>query len=197
MAPLHGLHTALSSRFREPECSHLEVLVTVGLDAENFCYEQIDLPDEAKQDALGVAFQQRLLLPVRSGPSPAWEDRILAFHPEERYFLPPVVRNYLEEARQTGRFDPESAVYLTLQPDAGDRAAVLARFFLALRQHAPTYTAEAGLLATILQQMDPSLDPHHVIDLLVITGIISPCTRTPLALGLFWYEINSCLYWSC
>jgi hypothetical protein len=44
--------------------------------------------------------------------------------------------------------------------------------------------------------LEIALDLHDVIDLFVICGIISSCTRGPMTTGLVWYEINACLYWN-
>ena len=71
----------------------------------------------------------------------------------------------------------------------------LAAFVAGLKRHAAACKAETGLMKAIARQCRLSLDLHDVIDILVICGILSPCTHGPVIAGLSWYEINACLYW--
>ncbi len=193
---IHHLETALRSQLQQKEAANLARLLATAMGAEVISYETIDLPPHQINDCILTAFEERLLIPVKSGQSPAWEDRILALGAGETYFMPPVARKLVENAGQTGTLDPERAVQESLAAEAGDHIEALVQFFRHLKRHAPSYTVEAGLMGAIMQPLKLSLDLHAVIDLFVVCGIISPCTRGPLTTGLAWYEVNACLYWS-
>ncbi len=192
---LHRLETALRSQLQQNEAENLAKLLAAGLPVEVLPYEKIDLPQNQKNDCILTAFEERMLIPVKSGQSPAWEDRLLALCPGEAYFMPPVVRKLIERAGQTGKLDPERAVKESILAEAGEHADGLVQFFRHVRHHAPSHSLEAGLMGTIMRPLEIVPDLHDVIDLFVICGIISPCTRGPMTTGLAWYEVNACLYW--
>jgi len=196
MKDSHRLATALRSVLPQKEAENLATLLAAGLSVATIGYEEIDLPPDRKNDCILTAFEERMLIPVKCGQSPAWEDRILVLGPGETYFIPPVVRKLIELAGQTGRLEPERAVKETLAAEAGGYTDGLVQFFRHVKRHAPSYTVEAGLMGAIMQPLKLSLDLHAVIDLFVVCGLISPCTRGPMTTGLAWYEVNACLYWN-
>ena len=192
---LHRLETALGAQLQQNEAENLAKLLAAGLSAEILSYEKIDLPQNQKNDCILTAFEERMLIPVKSGQSPAWEERLLSLCPGETYFMLPVVRKLIERAGKTGKLEAEWAVRESLATEAGKHADGLAKFFGHVRHHAPSHSVEAGLMGTIMRPLEIDLDLHDVIDLFVICGIISPCTRGPMSTGLAWYEVNACLYW--
>lgn len=200
--PWQLLKEALEAQFPGPEAGHLARLFDTGLSVETLCYEHIDLPEDEKGDILLTAFEERALIPVKSSKSAAWEDRILALTPGEQYFIPGVVRILMASARDTGRLDPESAVEKALfletrgLPVAGRQCGRLPAFVESLKRHADAYKAEVGLMKAIGRGCRLSLGLHDVIDILVICGILSPCTHGPAIAGLSWYEVNPCLSWN-
>ncbi len=200
-AARNRLQAALRAHFAEREAGILARLLDAALAADTVAYENVDLPPDARDDALLAAFEERALIPVRSSRSAAWEDRVLSLAPGERYFMPGVVRSLLASARETGRLDPEGAVREVLTqetatlPAAAAQTGPLASLVAGLREHAGAYRAETGLMQAVARQCGLTLDLHDVIDILVICGILSPCTHGPVIAGLSWYEINACLYW--
>ncbi len=62
------------------------------------------------EDVLLLGEEWRLLLPVRTLKSTAWEDRLLVAKPEELYELPNIVRYLVEEAKRTGRWEAGRAL---------------------------------------------------------------------------------------
>jgi len=195
------LQAALQAQFPEQEAGHLARLFDTGLSAETIAYEQIDLPRDQRDDIILTAFEERALIPIRSSSSAAWEDRVLSLAPGERYFIPGVVRILLAAARESARLDPRGAVNNILcqqtatLPEAAGQCDRLAAFVAGLKQHASAYKTEVGLMKAIARECRLALDLHDVIDILVICGILSPCTHGPVIAGLSWYEINACLYW--
>ncbi len=65
---------------------------------------------ESADDVLLLATGLRLLLPVRTFRSAAWEDRILLAEPGEMYEVPNAVRFLVENAGQTGQWNPGDAL---------------------------------------------------------------------------------------
>jgi hypothetical protein len=62
------------------------------------------------EDVLLLGNEWRLLLPVRTLKSTAWEDRLLLSEPGEEYEIPNIVRCLVEEAKITGHWNPEYAI---------------------------------------------------------------------------------------
>ncbi len=194
------LETALQTHFAGKEAGLMARLLDAALPADTIAYESLALPPETRDDTLLAAFEERALIPVRSSRSAAWEDRVLSLAPGERYFMPGVVRSLLTSARERGRLDPEGAVRRIISREtatlpAAEQAGPLATLVAGLRKHASAYRAEAGLMKAVARHCGLTLDLHDVIDILVICGILSPCTHGPAIAGLSWYEINACLYW--
>ncbi len=195
------LETALQAYFADREAGLMARLLDAALSVDTIAYEKLDLPLENRDDTLLAAFEERALIPVRSSRSAAWEDRVLSLAPGERYFMPGVVRSLLMSARETGRLDSEGAVRRVIAqetatlPAAAEQAEPLAALVAGLRKHAGAYRVETGLIKAVARHCGLTLDLHDVIDILVICGILSPCTHGPAIAGLSWYEINACLYW--
>ena len=62
------------------------------------------------EDVLLLGIKWRLLLPVRTAKSAAWEDRVLLTESEEMYEMPNIVRHLVENASHTGRWDAAYAI---------------------------------------------------------------------------------------
>jgi hypothetical protein len=62
------------------------------------------------EDALLLADEWRLLLPVRTAKSSSWEDRLLIIKDGEAYEMPNIVRYVAREALKTGTWNSENAI---------------------------------------------------------------------------------------
>ena len=62
------------------------------------------------EDILLLAFQWRLLLPVRAAKAGDWEDRMMIPRQGEIYRMPNVAKYLVENAMIHGKWDPESAI---------------------------------------------------------------------------------------
>jgi len=93
--PLSCLALVLAHASRKGSISYPEVYNIVGNTAE---------------DVLLLGDEWRLLLPVRTLKSAAWEDRLLLCEPGELYEVPNIVRFLVEEASTTGCWDPDHAI---------------------------------------------------------------------------------------
>ena len=77
----------------------------------NISYQEIEeVVNENAEDVLLLACEWRLLLPVRTVKSAAWEDRLLLCKPGESYEVPNIVRYAVEEAERTGEWSPGEAI---------------------------------------------------------------------------------------
>jgi hypothetical protein len=188
------LETALKPVFPDEEAEALARLLESFSPHDTIYYENIDLPAEAKDDCILMAFEERLLIPMASAPGGAWQDRTLGLSPGTLYIMPRVVKALVDKASETGRFDPDRAVRDVLaEKDDNEAVDRLLDFFNRLKPHAVSYKIEAGLLSAL--NRESGLDLHETIDLFVLVGMMSPCTRGPITSGLSWYEINPALYW--
>jgi hypothetical protein len=62
------------------------------------------------EDALLLADEWKLLLPVRTAKSSSWEDRLLIIKDGEAYEMPNIVRYVAREALKTGTWNSENAI---------------------------------------------------------------------------------------
>ncbi|MDZ7830407.1 MAG: hypothetical protein U5L07_01505 [Desulfobacterales bacterium] len=192
---LKNLEAALQPIFSDEEAGYLARLLHSFSPNDTIYYENIDLPDSLKDDYILMAYEERLIVPQSSRPGGAWEDRMLRLEGGALYIMPRVIRQLLNLAESTGTFDPFQAIRQTMAEM--DEASVneYLDYFNRLKSHAVSYKVEGGLLDTLNQGIDPPLDLHATVDLFVLLGMMSPCTRGPITSGLAWYEINPALYW--
>ncbi|MFO7862074.1 MAG: hypothetical protein R6U41_12710 [Desulfosalsimonas sp.] len=193
--PINRLAGALSVKLSEPDCQVMAVLIDAALESENVYTEQIPLSDEEKHDYLLMAFEERILIPVRGRQTGAWEDRMLRFAVGEMFFMPHVARILFENARQTGALDSESAVRKVLSHHPARFIDHSLIFLKQIRPHTKSCMAEGGLMTAVAQGAGIETDVHDIVDNCVTAGIMNPCTRGSTLQGLAWYEFHPCLYW--
>jgi hypothetical protein len=192
---LNNLETALRPIFSDEEAVYLARLLYSFSPNDTIYYENIDLPDSLKDDYILMAYEERLIVPQSSRPGGAWEDRMLQLESGALYIMPRVVRQLLDLAESNAAFDPSRAIRQTMAEMDEPAVSELLTYFNKLKGHAVSYKVEGGLLDTLNQGTDPPLDLHATVDLFVLLGMMSPCTRGPITSGLVWYEINPALYW--
>ena len=73
-------------------------------------YHEIEGMANDVEDVLLLGSEWRLLLPVRTLKSAAWEDRLLVAKAEELYEVPNIIRYLVEDARKTGRWEAGRAI---------------------------------------------------------------------------------------
>jgi hypothetical protein len=190
-----NLFNALLNFFSESDAFLLEELLKDNLHKETIRYDEIDIKESQKKDVILLAFEERILIPVKSRSGPAWEDRILDFRNEGRYFIPPVVKEIVNTIRDTGRPSCDTAVRKTLATVIQEDIDGFINLLQITMKHAGNYTFEAGLLDIFFREVSLDSDLHDIIDIFAIYGIMSPCPQKSLMTGLSWYEINSTLYW--
>jgi hypothetical protein len=191
----NNLFNALLNFFSKSDAFLLAELLKDNLHKETFRYDEIDIKESQKKDVILLAFEERILIPVKSRSGPAWEDKILDFRNEGRYFIPPVVKAMVNTIRDTGRPSCDTAVRKILATVIREDIGGFIKLLQTTMKHAGNYTFEAGLLDIFFREAALDSDLHDIIDIFVIYGIMSPCPQRSLMTGLSWYEINSTLYW--
>ena len=192
---LKNLGTALLPIFSNEEAVYLARLLHSFSPHDTVYYENIDLPTTAKDDYILMAYEERLLLPQSSRPGGAWEDRMLQLQPGTLYIMPRVVRQLVDTAEASGVFDPARAIRQVMAEKDDASINRLIDFFNRVKPHAVSYKVEGGLLETLNRGAETPLDLHASLDLFVLVGMMSHCTRGSITSGLVWYEINPSLYW--
>jgi hypothetical protein len=189
------LFNALLDFFSKRDAFLLAELLKENLYQETIRYDEIDIKESQKKDLILLAFEERILIPVKSRSGPAWEDKILDFRNEARYFIPPVVKAMINTICDTGKPSCDTAVRKTLANVIQEDIGGFVKLLQTTMKHAENYTFEAGLMEIFFRKAAVDSDLHDIIDIFVIYGIMSPCPQRSLLTGLSWYEINSTLYW--
>jgi hypothetical protein len=181
--------------FPENDAFLLTEILDKNLCRETIHYEEIDMAEDQKRDLILLAFEERILIPIKSRSGPAWEDKILDFGKASRYSIPPIVKAILKVMGTTGEPSSGTAIRTTLADFIKKDIDGFIGLLQAIMKHADHYTFETGLLDILFKQVELDSDLHDIIDIFVICGIMSPCPRKSLLTGLSWYEINPTLYW--
>ncbi len=191
----NNLFDSLLNWFPESDAFFLAGLLDNHLHKETICYHEIDADERQKKDLILMAFEERIMIPVKSRGGPAWEDKILDFTNEGRYFIPPVVKAMVNTIYDLGKPSCAMAVRTTLTNVNQEDVGGFIKLLKTIMKHAENYTFETGLLKIFFNEISMDSDLHDVIDSFVFFGIMSPCPQRSLMTGLSWYEINSTLYW--
>ncbi len=187
------LNKAMSPQFPQEECQHLAKALSLACETESITYDEIDVPEGWKDDILLVAYEERLLLPMKSRRGSAWEDRVQIFSDGEVYNVPRVVRGIVSRAEATASWDTEYAVAQALQEAGEDRTEEIVHLLNTLMETASDCRIDVERMQTAALGLD--IDMHDTLDRFVRCGIMSACTQGSLRTGLPEYEINRCLYW--
>lgn len=191
---LAHLKRALGARFSPADAADLAVLLSCACRSDTIVYGEIPIGAPAKDETILLAYEERLLLPMKSIRGSAWEDRILTYSEDERYHVPPVVRILVHGAQQTARWDPEWACREALTA-VGERAVPQVLRLLAELRSVPPQGIEAGIMQAVCTRLGFELDLHDVLDHGVRCGIMSPRTQRSLHTGLAKYELNPSVTW--
>lgn len=193
--PGTNLFNAFVKNFSESDAALLAALLKDNLHKETIRYEEIHIDPGQKKDLMLLAFEERILIPVKSRSGPAWEDKILDFGKKGCFLIPPVVKAVLNTMAETGEPACDTAVRRTLADVIPEDMDGFIQVLQTIMKHADNYMFETGLLEIFFREVSMDCDLHDFIDVCVIFGIMSPCPRKSLITGLSWYEINPTLYW--
>ena len=189
------LKTLLYHRFSECDARLMNYFFTHHGADTTFSYEEIDLNRDEKNDLILLGYQERVLIPVKTTASPAWEDRIIDFDVGRTYVIPPVVRQIPVVFSKKGYFCLESLLKQIVPDLVPQEVKRLYHLLDTIMTHSAGFKFETGLLKLFYDKLTLQLDLHDIIDLFVINGIMSPCPRKSLITGLSWYEISPAMFW--
>jgi hypothetical protein len=190
-----NLFKALLDVYDQSDAFLLSEFLKENLHKETIRFDEIEIKESQKKDLVLLAFEERILIPVKSRSGPAWEDKLLDFRNDGHYFIPPVVKAMVNTIYDTGKPCCDDALRKILGDVIHEDVSDFIKLLQTTMKHADNYIFETGLLDIFFKELTVDSDLHDIIDTLVIYGIISPCPQKSLLTGLSWYEINSTLYW--
>ena len=189
-----NLVRALRCQFSEEEAGHLATMLMAFVEGESIAYQNISLDDEIKDDMLLLAYEKRLLLPMKSRRGSAWEDRVLGFEPGQCYHLPRVIWLLIKESMESGQWNAEHAIEKALE-EAGEKdIKTMVKYLNEIKMFSPRYKVEVRMMEELAYDLGLDIDLHDVLDRFVRCGIMSLRARDSLHSGISSYEINPCLY---
>ena len=161
-------------------------------------YREIDkIVNDNAEDVLLLGNEWRLLLPVRTVKSAAWEDRLLLCEPGESYEVPNIVRCLVEEASTTGCWDPEHAI-MELFKEMGEPAwEKMPKLIERLGEQAEDYRIAAVQIKKTCSELGLEDRVDTLIAALKGSGVISPklgSLTEVIREGSPLYELNPSLF---
>jgi hypothetical protein len=190
-----NLFKALLNFFSKSDAFLLAELLEKNLHKETIRFDEIGIKESQKKDLILLAFEERILIPVKSRSGPAWEDKLLDFRNDGHFFIPPVVKALVNTIYDTGKPCCDDALRKTLGDVIHEDVGDLIKLLQTTMKHADNHIFETGLMDIFFKELNVDSELHDIIDIFVILGIISPCPQRSLMTGLSWYEINTTLYW--
>lgn len=196
---MNSLEEALSRLFGHSELTdHLAQVLARASERGRLAYREIEeISDNDAEDILLLGNEWRLLLPIRTLKSAAWEDRLLLTEPAELYEIPNVVKYLVENARKTGRWEARDAL-AELFRDMGEvNWEQIPKLVIQLEEQARDYKITATQIKTVCNKLSLEDRVDTLIAELKGSGVMSPklgslaeVTRA----GAPIYELNPSLF---
>ena len=149
------------------------------------------------EDILLLGNEWRLLLPVRTLKSAAWEDRLLVAKPEELYEVPNIVRYLAEEASRTGYWNPEHAITELFREMGEPDWEQMPKLVEWLEEQAKDYRITAAQIKMVCNELGLGDRVDALIAELKGSGIMSPklgALAEVSRAGVPIYELNPSLF---
>ena len=190
------LEEALKRRFPDEDVKLLAKILRKAVEKDSIFYEEVDVPEEVKEDLLFFLVNERLLLPDKIWKTLAWDERIFMLKNGEKYFMPNVVKHLIKKAEETGEWDPEYAVEEYLREirerEKEKITTLFRRIKEKLRFRENRLTPE--FLKETIDELGLDLNVEKVIIEFKGGGIISPHLGDSIRSKQLKYEVNpSCL----
>lgn len=156
-----------------------------------------EIAHDNSEDTLLLANEWRLLLPLRTVKSAAWEDRLLLCEPGELYEMPNIVRYAVEEAERTGKWNPGEAItrfFKEMGDPAWETIPILVR---RLGENAMDYRISAAQIRKACAEFSLAQRLDMLIAELKGSGVMSPKLGSFAEVnreGSPLYELNPSLY---
>jgi hypothetical protein len=196
---MSNLEKALDELLKGAELtSRLASVLANASKSGRISYREVaQIANDNAEDVLLLGNEWRLLLPVRTLKSAAWEDRLLLCEPGESYEVPNIARYLVEEAAKTGRWDPELAItklFKEMGEPAWERMPKLVEW---LEEQARDYRVTASQIKKICSELDLEDRVDALIAGLKASGVMSPKLSSIAEVsreGTPIYELNPSLF---
>jgi hypothetical protein len=196
---MSNLEKALDKLLKSVELtSRLASVLAHASKRGSISYREVDkIVNDNAEDVLLLGNEWRLLLPVRTVKSSAWEDRLLLCKPGESYEVPNIARYLVEEAAETGRWDPERAI-TKLFKEMGEPAwEKMPKLVEQLEEQARDYRVTASQIKKICNELGLGDRVDALIAGLKAGGVMSPKLSSIAEVsrvGTPIYELNPSLF---
>jgi len=196
---MNKLEKALSKLLEHGELtSRLASVLAHASKRGSISYREVDkIVNDNAEDILLLGNEWRLLLPVRTVKSAAWEDRLLLCEPGESYEVPNIARYLVEEATKTRRWDPERAITKIFKEMGEPNWEQIPKLVERLEEQARDYRITATQIKITCNELSLEDRVDALIAELKGSGVMSPKlgsiaevsrTGTPI------YELNPSLF---
>ena len=161
-------------------------------------YQEVDkIANDNAEDVLLLGNEWRLLLPVRTLKSAAWEDRLLIAKPKELYEVPNIVRYLAEDASKTGRWEAGHALAELFRDMGEPNWEQIPELVERLEKQAKDYRITASQIKTACNELGLGDRVDALIAGLKGSGVMSPKLSSLAEVaraGPPLYELNPSLF---
>jgi len=196
---MNRLERALSGLSSQRELTNrlAQVLAYASKKGRLSYYEVEIVVNDDADDVLLLGEEWRLLLPVRTLKSAAWEDRLLVARPEELYELPNIVRYLVEDAKITGHWEAGRALAELFREEGEPDWEQIPELVEELGQQAKNYKITAIQIKEICSKLGLGGRVDTLIAELKASGVMSPKLGSLAEVsraGTPIYELNPSLF---
>ena len=184
------LKETLKKRFKGHNEELLAKIILFAVKKDKIRYEEIKIQDSFKVDLLMLLEKEKILIPLKTSKTLAWEDRILTFKPGEIYEIPHVIRYLIRKADETGEWNPDYAVKSYLKEIGEPEPEKITTFFNKVKENMKQNKITPEILIKVSDELNLRSKIGTIIAELKGGGIISPCLRD---LSQLRYEVNPSL----
>ena len=126
------------------------------------------------EDALLLADEWRLMLPIRTKKSSSWEDRLLIIKDGEAYEIPNIVRYVAREALRTGTWNSKNAIGELFKELGDPDCKQIPELVRSITEEAGSHRITGNQIKMICLRLGLSNRVDSLIAELKAAGIISP-----------------------
>lgn len=196
---MNKLEKALSKLLKHGELTgHLASVLVKASKRGSISYREVDkIVNDNAEDVFLLGNEWRLLLPVRTVKSAAWEDRLLLCKPGESYEVPNIARYLVGEATKTGRWDPERAITKIFKEMGEPAWERMPKLVERLEEQARDYRVTASQIKKICIELGLGDRVDALIAELKASGVMSPKLGSIAEVsreGTPIYELNPSLF---
>ena len=159
-------------------------------------HEVVETVGDNAEEVLLLGNEWRLILPLRTRRTSSWEDRLLLFGPNELYEVPNIVRYLVENASETGLWEPGVALSELFREMGDPDWNIIPRLVERLWEQSKHYR----ITAIQIKEICGGLGLGDRVDALIVelkgSGVISPKLRSPAEVsraGAVIFELNPSL----